>query len=365
MSVNAIKVVTADGELVTASPKENPELFYGAIGGYGGLGVITEATLSLADNVNVERRVERMPLADYKKYFDDHIRDDKNVIFHNGDFYPPDYGTVTAVTYTKTDKPVTVPDRLRPRKESYLAEFLGIFSMTQIPGVNKLRPKVDEKLRFKGDEVVPRNYEASRYVEELEPSTRAFTTYVLQEYFVPADQLDAFAPKMAEILKKHHVNALNVSIRHAEKDPGSVMAWAQQGEVFAFVLYHKQWNNETARQEVGAWTRELIDAATDCGGTYYLPYQMHATEAQFKKAYPRAEEFFALKRKCDPENKFRNRLWDKYYDGGPKIDPETPAFRNSHRLMGRLKEKFAKAIAGKSASPKNPFRKNPGGPAAG
>ncbi len=54
------------------------------------------------------------------------------------------------------------------------------------------------------------------------------TTFALQEYFVPADKLDEFMPKMTEILKKHDVNALNVSIRHAEKDPGSVMAWAQQ-----------------------------------------------------------------------------------------------------------------------------------------
>ncbi len=73
------------------------------------------------------------------------------------------------------------------------------------------------------------------------------------------------------------------------------------------MLYYKQWVNETARQEVGVWTRELTDAVIESNGTYYLPYQMHQTEDQFKKAYPRSEEFFALKRKYDPDNKFRNR----------------------------------------------------------
>ncbi len=269
------------------------------------------------------------------------------IVTADGDFYPPDYDTITAVTYSKTDKPATVPDRLRPKKEVYLAEYLSIFAMTQVPGVNKLRPVVDEKIRFKTSEVVPRNYEASRYVEELEPSTRAMTTFVLQEYFVPADKLDEFAPKMAAILQKYDVNALNVSIRHAEQDPGAVMAWAQQGDVFAFVLYYKQWNNEKARQEVGVWTRELVDAALESGGTYYLPYQMHATDAQFKQAYPRSDEFFALKQKYDPTQKFRNRLWDKYDPNGPQVDPETPQFRREHTKLGQMKKKFAEAVAPK------------------
>ena len=36
-------------------------------------------------------------------------------------------------------------------------------------------------------------------------------------------------------------------------------------------------------------TRELIDAALRCGGRYYLPYRLHATDEQFHAAYPQAE----------------------------------------------------------------------------
>ena len=82
--------------------------------------------------------------------------------------------------------------------------------------------------------------------------------------------------------------------------------------MFAFVVYYKQGTDTASQREVGVWTRELIDAALDLGGSYYLPYQLHATEAQFLRAYPRAPEFFALKARVDPTNKFRNLLWDKY-----------------------------------------------------
>ncbi len=72
-SVRSIALVLADGTLVHASRDENAELFRGAIGGYGGLGVITEAELDLVDNVKLERTVARMPLGDFKPWFDGHI----------------------------------------------------------------------------------------------------------------------------------------------------------------------------------------------------------------------------------------------------------------------------------------------------
>lgn len=138
------------------------------------------------------------------------------------------------------------------------------------------------------------------------------STYVLQEYFVPVDSFNSFYPKLAAILKQHKVNVINISVRHAKKDPGSLLAWARS-EVYAFVLYYTQGTTEKDKEAVGVWTRALIDAALQCNGTYYLPYQLHATEAQFEKAYPNARTFFALKKKYDPANKFRNKMWDKYY----------------------------------------------------
>jgi len=64
---------------------------------------------------------------------------------------------------------------------------------------------------------------------------------------------------------------------------------------------------------VVAWSRELIDAALTLGGSYYLAYQLNTTDEQFLRAYPRAYEFLALKRRVDPTGKFRNALWNRYY----------------------------------------------------
>jgi len=135
---------------------------------------------------------------------------------------------------------------------------------------------------------------------------------VLQEYFVPVERFDDFVPQIRDVFQRHRVNVVNVSIRHANADPESLLAWARS-EVFAFVIYYKQGTNEAAQQEVGIWTRELIDDALRVGGSYYLPYQLHATNAEFQRAYPRAAEYFSLKQRLDPTYKFRNKLLDKYY----------------------------------------------------
>lgn len=61
------------------------------------------------------------------------------------------------------------------------------------------------------------------------------------------------------IQSAHEVNVLNVSIRHALPDTGSLLAWARE-EVFAFVVYYRQRTSEEDKAEVKAWSRKMIDA---------------------------------------------------------------------------------------------------------
>ena len=117
---------------------------------------------------------------------------------------------------------------------------------------------------------------------------------------------------MGEILQRHNVNTINVSIRHSFSDPGTRLAWARS-EVFALVIYYKQGTSSADQATVALWTRDLIDAAISVHGTYYLPYQVIATKEQFRAAYPGAPMLFELKARVDPTNKFRNRLVDAYY----------------------------------------------------
>lgn len=312
LSVKSITIVLANGELVKATPSDQAEIFYGAIGGYGSLGVIVEATLELTENIKVERYEKKLKREHYLDYFINNIRSNKETVFHNADIYPPHYKRLRAVSWIKTDKPTTSPYRLMPVQKSYPVHRYFYWAFSETLTGKWRREFIIEPLLYRTRKVHWRNYEAGYDVGELEPASRKTSTYVLQEYFVPVERFNEFVPKMADILLQHKVNVINISVRHAYADHGSYLAWAQT-EVFAFVLYYKQKVNLEAREQVGIWTRALIDAALSCGGRYYLPYQPHATAEQFHRAYPRAQELFAIKRRLDPAFRFTNALWEKYY----------------------------------------------------
>jgi len=312
LSVRSLDVILATGELINVSPTRRPDIFFACVGCYNAIAIIVSAAFDLDENLAVKREQVKMKGNEYRQYFFDRVRENKDVVFHNGDIYPPHYKTVRGVSWVKTDEQPTEKTKLMPLAAAYPIEryFLGAFSKNDFGKWR--REHIIDPLQYRFKKIHYRNYEAGYDVLELEPTSRLKSTYVLQEYFVPVQQFDAFLLLMGEIFIRHHVNVINVSIRHAKADSGSLLAWARE-EVFAFVVYYKQGTDDAEKGRVAVWTRELINAALSLNGAYYLPYQPHATAEQFHKAYPRAKELFELKKQLDPTGKFRNIIWDIYY----------------------------------------------------
>ena len=341
-SVVSLKLILANGTVITASPLKNSDLFYGAIGGYGGIALIAEATLKLEPNVKVERITSTMKLGDYYDYFKGNVRDNKEVVFHNADIYPPDYEYIRNVSWLKTDKAVTQVERMIPKDKDYgwqpkVASFVADYDLGKW-----VRQHIFDPIYYNQDAVYWRNYEASYDVNELEKSDRSEYTDALREYFVPVENFSSFAQKMKHIFQKHDVNIINVSIRHALPDPVTLLSWANE-EVFAFVVYYRQGTSVADQQKVKEWSKEIIDAVISARGTYYLPYQIHASTEQFKKAYPRVNDYFALKDKVDPTNRFRNKLWQKHYSKNSELFAKNKAeiaqyYRNEGQTLLTIPE---------------------------
>src|SRR6185369_5488408 len=68
-TVRGLRLMLADGTVVTCSRSENPELFALAIGGYGLFGIVIDAELDVADNVLLAARHETMPAAQFAARF--------------------------------------------------------------------------------------------------------------------------------------------------------------------------------------------------------------------------------------------------------------------------------------------------------
>ena len=309
-SVRALQLVLADGRIVEATRSRNAALFSAAAGGYGAVGVITEIELDLAQNTRIERSVEPVALDAYPAWFA-RLQGAGDCVFHNADLLPPLFDAPVAVSWRSTRKALTDTARLVPRGQSYGLEQNMLFAMSELPRSDLLRSKLIHPLLLERPCVKWRNHEASRDVAELEPRTRLVSTYVLQEYFIPVRHFAAYARAMAATIRQYDARVLNVSVRHSPADNTSLLPWARE-EVFSFVVYYKQRTHAAARRKTAAWTRAMIDTALAFGGRYYLPYQLHATRAQFERAYPEAENLRAIKRSVDPAGRFTNELWTAY-----------------------------------------------------
>jgi FAD/FMN-containing dehydrogenase len=137
------------------------------------------------------------------------------------------------------------------------------------------------------------------------------TTDVLHEYFLPRDGAVPFLRKARTIIRAHHADLLNVTVREVQTDNDTFLRYSDQ-PMIAFVMFFSQRRTESADRDMAQMTRELIDEALQLAGRYYLPYRLHASDDEFRAAYPQAEDFFRLKRKYDPDNLFENEFYLKY-----------------------------------------------------
>ncbi|HCL97360.1 MAG TPA: FAD-binding oxidoreductase, partial [Verrucomicrobiales bacterium] len=175
----------------------------------------------------------------------------------------------------------------------------------------KLRWNAETKLQPSLiDKTISRNQLMNESVEVFENRTTD-TTDILHEYFVPRHRVVGFVDEMRSILTKHQPNLLNVTVRHVNRDHDSFLCYADQ-QMICFVMLYVQKKTKIGEFEMKALTRDLIDASLRNEGRYYLPYRLHATREQFYRAYPQAAEFFALKRKYDPEELFQNQFYTRY-----------------------------------------------------
>lgn len=314
-TVESFKIMMADGTIQEASPKQNSELFKLALGGYGLVGIITEVTLSLTDNIMLQKNVKVLDINDYPAYFLTTIKDDKNVALHSArlSVAPGDlFNQALVITYTNTTQKAThepfAEANLKAvatlKKDQHLFNLLR-----ENKWVKKLRLFV-EKNFIEKPEIISRNNALAQTIDKIK-NLNDGTCDILQEYFIPCCCFDQFVAFLRETVLENTINILNVTIRYVKPTEQCFLTYAPE-EMFSFVLFINVKVNEQSYSETSYWTQVLIDKATKLGGTYYLPYHLFAPRQLLKNAYPQWGAFVDLKKKYDPKQMLVNHLYRKY-----------------------------------------------------
>jgi FAD/FMN-containing dehydrogenase len=312
-TVRRFRMMLADGSVVTCSSTENPELFRLAVGGYGLFGIVIDAELAMAENSLLNPGAELMTADAFAPRFVARAND-PSVRMLYGRLSMARAGFLREALLVAYAQAPQQPVRLPPPKNSSAFALVSreIFR-AQIGSERGKRARWMAETRLMpkiGQVALTRNTLLNEPVAALADRDSSRTD-ILHEYFVPPDRLTDFLAACREIIPSHRPDLLNVTLRYVDADSSSVLTYAPQARIAAVMLFVQKRTAE-ADDDMRAMTVKLIDRTLAIGGSYYLPYRLHATREQLRAAYPRVDEFVAAKRRYDPQLRFRNALWDTY-----------------------------------------------------
>ena len=327
--VESFRLLLANGSVVQASRDENPELFSLVIGGYGLYGVILDVTLRVTRDELYEQRAVSMDYREFPGYFARHIKSDSDVVLMlaRPSIDPNPYSflkEMVVVTWRQAG-----PGGRGGRGSFDLTEEAHVWRDRFFFGLSRrfdwaksLRWRLQKKVELGAGEarIVSRN-NAMRPplapLEFLEYHSRRDTD-IIQEYYVPIENFVPFMDRFREILVGGKMNVLSSTVRYVTPNATPALAYAPRRAAFAIIQMSNVGLSPDAQARAEAVTRQLVDAALEQGGTYYLTYQLYPTADQLHRAYPNARHAFARKRFYDPDETFTNQFYERYGHTEPR-----------------------------------------------
>jgi FAD/FMN-containing dehydrogenase len=313
-TVHSLRLMLADGTVVNCSRTENQELFRLAMGGYGLFGIVLEVEASMVENRLLRPTQAIMPTKQFARAFVGAIDEDALVLMAYGRLSVARRGFLDEallVTYRTTHANGPLPPVGKGglvasvSREIYRAQ-IGSETAKQARWFAETRaaPKV-------GSGVATRNTLMNEPVANLAGRDTARTD-ILHEYFVPPDRFDEFIAACQDIIPRSGIEFLNVTLRYVAADAESVLAFAPTRRIAAVMSFSQEMRPE-AEVAMRRMTEALIGRVVAVGGSFYLPYRLHARRDQVAETYANVARFVERKRHYDPQLLFRNAMWQEYF----------------------------------------------------
>lgn len=316
-TIESFRLLNAEGQIINVSRNENTELFKLVIGGYGLFGVILDVTLELTEDELYQVHTESISYDEYTSYFTKNVLQNDDVKMHLAriSVAPDSFLTDMYVTdFSTASDQSNLEDYTSLKRESIIAIPKFFLGLSRLSGWGKntfwnIQEGYNDRLEH--------SYMSRNNVMRSETTfmdyDSATNTEVLQEYFVPIDQYSAYIDDLRKLLKdEKEINLLNITVRYVGQNEESVMSYTKD-DMFALVILINQGKSEESIESTGQIIRKMIDVTLDHDGSYYLPYYHYPTRKQLEKAYPRTNEFFEMKEKYDPEERFMNLFYEEYH----------------------------------------------------
>ncbi|MFD9905149.1 D-arabinono-1,4-lactone oxidase [Streptomyces sp. NPDC059063] len=289
--ITALELVTADGDVLTCSRDEHPDVFAAARVGLGALGVITAITLSVEPLFFLRAREEPMTFDQVTTAFDELVAENEHFEF----YWFPHTDNCNTKRNNRSLGPAAPPSAISSFVEDELLSN-GLFQVVNSLG-RAVPATIPAIARISSKALSARTYTDIPYKVFTSPRRVRF---VEMEYAVPRE---ALVPALRELKTMIDRSPLRVSfpveVRTAPAD--DITLSTASGRDSAYIAVH-MYKGTPFRTYFSAAERIFVAH----GGRPHWG-KLHSRDAEyFAKAYPRFAEFTALRDRLDPDRVFGN-----------------------------------------------------------
>jgi len=317
--VEWIEIATADKTIQKCSRRDAKELFSLAIGGYGLFGIITAVGLRLAPRRKVRRKVETLTLAEASAAVEKRAANGAAFGYfqYNTDETSLEFmRTGILTTYDIVSDETLIGDASTDVDEATLANLLELAHKDRR---SAYRHYATFELSKNGNVEWSDLHQLSSYPSGYHTKMDAHHTDwkkgadLIWEFYVPRGDLIAFFEEARRLLLKSETPLIYGTVRFIEQDRDSFLAWAKKR--YACVIFTPHYTDGVPeKRKASELYRQLAQAATKRGGSFYLTYNRFAGRSEMDAAYPQFAEFLQLKRKYDPGEIFQSEWYRHYRD---------------------------------------------------
>ncbi|GGY49855.1 FAD-linked oxidoreductase [Streptomyces tanashiensis] len=289
--IRELELVTASGELLTCSEKENPEVFAAARIGLGALGVVTAITFAVEPVFLLTAREEPMTFDRVTSDFDALHAENEHFEF----YWFPHTDNCNTKRNNRSAGPAAPPGRISGWIED---EFLsnGVFQLACSLG-RAVPPVIPSIAKVSSRALSARTYTDIPYKVFTSPRRVRFLE---MEYALPREAAVAALRELKAMVERSPLKvSFPVEVRTAPAD--DIALSTASGRETAYIAVHL-YRGTPHRAYFTAVERIM----TAHGGRPHWG-KVHTRDAAYlSEAYPRFAEFTALRDRLDPDRLFAN-----------------------------------------------------------
>ena len=289
--VVALSLVLADGRVLRCSPDDDLETFKAAQVSLGALGVISTVTLQCVPAFRLHAVEDPRRLDDILDNFEQLVAEND----HFEAYWLTHTDRAIALINNRTEEPLKPKSRVGGYIDDILLEnhLFGLMC-----GIGKLRPRWIPAINRFEARVVSHSEFTDR--SDLVFTNPRFVRFVEMEYALPRAALPQAMRELRDMIARRNLN-ISFPVEMRAVAPDDITLSTAYGRETSYIAVHV-----FRGMPFEAYFREVEAIMNGVEGRPHWGKMHYRSAADLKPAYPKWDDFIAMRNRLDPERRFGN-----------------------------------------------------------